>query len=76
MDMKWMSRHARCNGCDDVNPAVPAKATSVSIASRVTPGTLSASVPEPGTLWLGSTAVVVGTLAAYGRKRLKGKEQK
>jgi hypothetical protein len=34
-------------------------------------GTFSATVPEPSALCLGSLAVVIGTLTAFGRKRMK-----
>jgi hypothetical protein len=34
-------------------------------------GTFSAAVPEPSALCLGSLAVVIGSVTAYGRKRMK-----
>jgi hypothetical protein len=60
----------------DVTPPVSITSGSVSSFTASNAGTASASIPEPGTLWLGSTAVVIGTLAAFGRKRMKHKEEK
>ena len=46
IDMKWMSRQARCNGCEVLKLAVPLKATSVSITETVSSDTRAKSRTE------------------------------
>ena len=60
-------------GFTGVTPPLGITGGSVASFTAQNAGTFSttAAVPEPGALCLGSFAVVIGTFAAYGKKRMK-----
>jgi len=54
-----------------ITPPLSTTGGSVSSFTAQNSGTFSAVVPEPSALCLASFAAVIGTLAAYGKKRMK-----